>query len=342
MMNLTQKTIILVGNPENLREALDIIRGFKACTCVKEMTDDIISNVYHHNKNVVHATRVYNLDLKDEPIVVKIVRGDSNFDNMELGLENIMDDFPKLMDTLNVDVGDHIIDDSASVKSDTDNCMICRIAHGKPIRKDEHIIYESKNFFLVPGLGAFYEGYVMLCPKRHIMSFAELNEEEHEEFLQVLDDVRYILKSVYGQEVFAFECGSGRNGGGKHATSIVHAHLHFAPTDMPVLQCVQKSGIFPGLICPNDLGKYGEYPYMLYIDQNDDWYISSNPNSYYPRQHPRQVLADYMGLPKGEYNWRTHAHEEQMAVIYDEIASFLRKNFDRLPSWMKSYCKNHI
>ena len=258
MMNLTQKIIILVGNPEILREALDAVRGFKACTCVKNMTPDVIRNVFHHNKNVVHATRAYNLDMAfdEDPIIVKVTKRTTDFDNMQIGLENLMEDFPKLMDKLNVDVGDHISCDSAGLKSNTDNCMICRIVQGRPIRK-EHIIYESSNFFLVPGLGAFYDGYVMLCPKKHLMSFAELNAEEHDEFIQVLDDIRYILKAVYRKEIFTFECGSGRNGGGKHATSIVHAHLHFAPTDMPVLECVQKSGIYPGLICPNDLGKYG-------------------------------------------------------------------------------------
>lgn len=342
MMNTTQKTIVLVGNPDNLQAALDVIRGFKACTCVKHMSDEIVENVYKHNKNVVHATRVYsNLNLKYKPIIVKIVRGSSDFEEMELGLHNIKEDFPKLMDGLNVDVGDHIDNDSAGLKADTTNCMICRIVEGNPIR-EEHIIYESKNFFLVPGLGAFYEGYVMLCPKRHVMSFAELDDEEYEEFLQVLDDIRYILKSVYGKEIFTFECGSGRNGGGKHATSIVHAHIHFCPTDMPVLKCVQKSGIHPGLICPNDLFNYGEYPYMLYIDQDDNWYIASDPNSYYPRQHPRQVLADYMGLEKGQYNWRIHGHEEKMVQIYNEITAFLRENFEKLPSWMKACVKDHI
>ena len=342
MMNTTQKVIILVGNPDVLQDALEVIRGFKACTLVKHMSAEIVENVFKHNKNVVHATRVYSdLNLDYSPVIVKVTRAESDFPEMELGLENLIEDFPKLMDTLNIDVGDHICNDSAGLKKDTANCMICNIVEGHPQRK-EHIIYQSKNFFVVPGLGAFYDGYVMLCPRRHVMSFAELNDEEHEEFLQVLDDIRYILKYVYHKEIFVFECGSGRNGGGKHATSIVHAHIHFAPTDMPVLKCVQKSGIHPGLICPNDLHQYGEYPYMLYIDQEDNWYIASDPNSYYPRQHPRQVLADYMGLARGEYNWRKFDHIEKMEQIYEEIASFLRANFDKLPSWMKSCVKNYI
>lgn len=341
MMNLTQRTILLVSSPKLLCEALPIVRGFKACTCVKNMSEEIVENVYSHNKNVIHFTRIYEDFSKYNPIVAKIVKGKSNFSRMEIGLENLMEDFPKLMDEHGIDVGDHVIHDSAGLKSDICNCMICRIVKGNPIRP-EHILYESDNFFVLPGLGAFFDGYVMICPKRHVMSFAELNTEEFDEFLQVLDDVKYILKQIYKKDIFVFECGSGRNGGGKHSTSIVHAHIHLAPTDMPVLKSVQKSGIHPGLICPNDLHNYGEYPYMLYIDQDDNWYIASDPDSYFPRQHPRQVLADYMGLEKGKYNWRVYGYEEKMDVIAEEIYGFLRENFEKLPQWMKDNAKKHI
>ena len=43
------------------------------------------------------------------------------------------------------------------------------------------MLYETENFLAVPGLGAFYDGYVMIVPKSHIMSFAELEEEKFEE-----------------------------------------------------------------------------------------------------------------------------------------------------------------
>ena len=47
--------------------------------------------------------------------------------------------------------------------------------------------------------------------------------------------------------------------------------------------------------------------------------VTIDPETYFPRQHPRQVLADYMGLKKGEYNWRIYPHEDRMKVIANEI-----------------------
>ena len=182
----------------------------------------------------------------------------------------------------------------------------------------------------------------MICPKRHVMSFAELDAQEFEEFLRVLDDMKYIISSIYGKEIFAFECGSGKNGGGKHATSITHAHFHICPTDMPVLKCVQKTGIHPGLISPEDLSNYGNYPYMLYIDQSNNWFIASDPDSYFPRQHPRQVIADYMGLAKGEYNWRIYKHENKMDLIATQIYNWLKETWDYLPKWIQNNCEAFV
>ena len=340
MMNLTQKTIVLAGSSTNLSKATEVIKGFKAITLVRNLNPDIVANVYRHNKNVCYATDDYHFSLvtKYNPIVVKITSGETDFQRLVLGTDNVLKDFPILMDKLNIDVGDHQSQDSAGIRQNTCDCMVCRIVNCTPLRP-EHILYESDNFFVIPGLGAFFEGYVMVCPKRHIMSFAECTKGEFEEFLGVLEDIKFILSSIYKKDIFVFECGSGRNGGGKHATSIVHAHIHLAPTDMPVLASVHKSGIHPGLISPNDLGKYGEYPYMLYIDQSNNWFITSDPDSYFPRQHPRQVLADYMGLEKGKYNWRIYKHEDMLDTIAAEWYKFITDNFDMLPVWMRSNVK---
>lgn len=341
-MNKTQRIIVLTGSDRKIRIALDTIKGFKAITVVNNLSSEIIKNVFKHNKNVVFAKPVYDLRIaRYNPIVINVTSSETNIETLKLGVENVIEDFPRLLESQNVDVGDHISHDSTDSTEVKNNCFLCKVAQGCP-EKPEHILYESKNFFVIPGLGAFFDGYVMIVPKEHVMSFAELSEHKYEEFLQVLNDIRFILESVYNKKIFVFECGSGKNGGGKHATSIVHAHIHMAPTDMPVLERVQKSGLYPALIDQRDLRKYGEYPYMLYIDQEENWYIVSDPDTYFPRQHPRQVLADYMNLEKGEYNWRTNPLREKMDVIAEEIYGFLRNNFKELPLCIQENVKKFL
>lgn len=341
MMNLTQKVILLTGTTT---QTLEIIKGFKAISIVNELNQTIIENVFRHNKNVVYVSSSYNIDLirQYQPIVINCVLGKTNFKNFQLGSEDIINDFPKMLDCVGIDVGDHISYDSSDNKVVHNNCFICKVAQGNP-DKPEHILYESKNFIVLPGLGAFFPGYTMIVPKKHIMSFAELSKNEFEEFQQVLNDMKFILKSTYNGEVFVFECGSGEGGKGKHESSIVHAHVHLAITDMPVLEKVHESGLYPAQIQPEELiSSYGKWPYMLYIDQKNNWYITSDPETYFPRQHPRQILADYMGLNKGEYNWRTHPHREKLDSIAEEIYSFLREEFDNLPIWIQQRTKKFL
>lgn len=343
----TQRFIVLTGEQELIEEALEIIQGFKAITIVRNPNPDIIENVYKHNKNVLTVKPTYDIKLNQyKPILINIISGKTNIKNRQLGDKNILEDFPMILEDCGVDVGDHICHDSNCTNQEIlkQNCFLCKIVEGKPINP-EHILYESENYFVVPGTGAFFAGYVMIVPKEHVMSMAEMaekDEELYEEFLRVLNDMRFILESVYHKKIFVFECGSGRGGAGKHETSIVHAHVHLAPSDIPVLKAVHKSGLYPALINPKSLKFYGEYPYMLYIDQEDNWFIVSDPDTYFPRQHPRQILADYMGLPEGEYNWRTHPYRERMDIIADEIYAFLRSSFSELPAWIKWGVEKYI
>lgn len=337
-MNHTQTTIVITArNDIQLRTALETLKGFKAVTALKTLSTDAVANVFAHNKNVLHLTTKYNISMLEQysPLVFTLAN-ESNFSKNCLGINSLMEDFPALLEKYDVDVGDHISHDSKGNVASTqlNRCLLCKIRDGVSERK-EHILYNTPNFYVVPGLGAFFEGYLMIVPKRHVMSFAELDPDEFSEFLQTLNDLRFILESIYNKKIFAFECGSGYGGAGKHATSITHAHFHLAPTDMPVFESICKSGLTPALIDLENLNNYGRYPYMLYGTQDDEWYICSDPDSYFPRQHPRQILADYMGLAKGEYNWRTHPYEEKMDIIANEFTSFVKRKYDKLPIWVQ-------
>ena len=332
-MKKTQKLIIIVGEAsETTRE---LIAGFHACTVIREVTELSLRNVFHFNKNAVFFSRSYGWRMyaRFEPLVLRLTTGRSIIKLNTLSINSIVEDFPKILEYNDVDAGDHKTQDSTGLDmADTSTCLLCKIGSGQ--KKGEHIVFESENFYVVPGKGAFFDGYLMVVPKRHVMSFAQLTELEFEEFNLILNDLRTILEAIYGKPVFAFECGSGEDGGGKHKTSIVHAHFHLAPTDMPVLESVQESGLNPALIKKEDLRKYSHYPYMLYVDQEDNWYIVGSRDMYFPRQHPRQILAQYMGM-YDVYNWRIHGFEEKMDIIAQEFRDFCTLNILTLPVWIQ-------
>lgn len=337
-MKLTQRLIVILGEPALITNETIIkqIAGFKACTVIKTLSQEMLDNVFHYNKNAVYFATNYCMTWATfKPVVIRLsAEGSTDVKQSLLGIGNIIVDFPKILDPKDIDVGDHSSQDSTGmVSQSTSECLLCRIYNRETVNP-EHIVYETENFYVVPGTGAFFDGYLMIVPKQHVMSFALLEDSVIREFFRVLNDVRSILEGIYGKKVFAFECASGRTGAGKHKTSIVHAHFHLAPTDMPVLREVQKSGLHPLLIDKDDLSEYGEHPYMLYVDQEDNWFMASDPNCYYPRQQPRQVLANWMGC-YDKYNWRYHPMRERMPVIAEEFRGYCREHYDELPDWVQ-------
>lgn len=334
-MKRTQRLIVILGESSLLNTVSSTLSGFHACTHIKSVNDEILSTVYSCNKNALYFSRYYGLTLtRHNPIAIRLNEGKSDINSSILGTDDIIKDFPIIMDKFDVDVGDHNTEDSSNIVSQTTcDCLLCNI-YNHQTEKPEHILYETNNFFVVPGTGAFFPGYLMIVPKRHIMSFAWLTPDELKEFFQILDDLRSILEAIYGSRVLAFEAGSKNDGAGKHLTSIVHAHFHLAPVEMPLLKEVRKSGINPALIKKRDIIKYGQYHYLLYVDHDDNWFIANDPHCYFPRQHFRQVLANYMGCYE-EYNWRVHPYRERMDVIADEFRNFCRENFSTLPIWVQ-------
>ena len=178
-------------------KALPILEGFHACTLIRSISREKLKNVYHYNKNAVHLASTYELKWAEyKPIIIRLTNRTSIADKF-LDVNNIVSDFPKILDKFDIDVGDHKSSDSTKLgNNSTANCLLCKI-RDRVTQKVEHILYETENFYCVPGTGAFFDGYVMIVPKMHVMSFANLPKEQIDEFWQVLDDMRTLLQNIY-------------------------------------------------------------------------------------------------------------------------------------------------
>lgn len=349
-MKKTRQLIIINGEDADVRKALGVIDGFKAVVVTKKMYN--MKKIFRCNKNCVIPMSAFEPQQKN-PIIVNIDKSIfSSAGVYSIRVDNIKEDFAKLMEMLNIDIGDHVSENAntqlLSKEEVEDGCKMCKIVKRKN-EKPERIIYDSKNFFVVPTVGAFVEGYVMIVPKKHVTSFAELNDKEFLEFIDVLNDTRFILQSVYNQPVFLFEGGSGKGGEGKNITSIVHAHIHLVPSDMDIIGKVCRCQIFPSLIkdsttkvTKNFMKKYEKDPYLLLIDHEDNWFIENDQHIYYPRQFPRMLLADYLGLDDDVYNWRVNPYYENMDIIADTIQKYIRENFNSLSKRIQKNTKKFL
>ena len=230
----------------------------------------------------------------------------------------------------------------SSVKHNTaeDRCFLCAV--GKHLDPDgipypsladfnQHtpevndvIIYESQNFYTKIEYGCLKKGMVMICPKEHILSAARIPNNQMAEYNQVMKDVEFILKAVYGDEpVIFFEHGSDPSGFSSHKRSIVHAHTHVAwgitfDQKYKDMVCLEKVDSIKALY---------ETKYFSYQEgATGTLFAVFDPDVYVQRQFPRQIIGLMLGIPNEKTNWRKEAFMDNIIATFDDICAYLTEN----------------
>ena len=159
---------------------------------------------------------------------------------------------------------------------------------------NDMIIYESENFYIKIEYGCLKRGMVMICPKFHVLSVANIPDKYMEEYVQVMRDIEYLLKGIYGEApVIFFEHGSASNGIATHKSSVVHAHTHVAwgvPFEKKYLDmvCLKPA---------RDIRDFKDRKYMSYQEGTDgQLLVVADSQVYIQRQYPRQVIGDMLGI----------------------------------------------
>ena len=201
-MKRTRNLFLLMGTKEALSPVFQEAR-FKGLTSFpSNITLTAIMEVFNNNKSVLCV----NVPAEYEFEVIKIhvltdVDGDFDaFDSIILSKGNIANQFRAIADRHNCDIGDHVTNSSGLNGSpNIEDCGYCRFWHKKiyDIDLPELVVYQSKHFFVLPTLGEFITGYLLIIPIDHVMSIAELVSSIRNEFLDVLEDITTILKLTY-------------------------------------------------------------------------------------------------------------------------------------------------
>jgi histidine triad (HIT) family protein len=97
------------------------------------------------------------------------------------------------------------------------DCLFCEIIKNP---KKEKIIYEDKNFFVIPSLRAVCPGHIMVLPKKHTDFLFNMQEEEYLELMKLTRKIAKVLQKAYGSKTV----GIMLNG-----LEILHVHLHLVP-----------------------------------------------------------------------------------------------------------------
>ena len=331
-------------NPLEIMQPLQ----FKGATKIssESITAQQILDCWSHNKSVICYCDIPD-SFKGLSTEIFVTNKPSPQKNNIICTSNIAEQFKQIALSNNIDIGDHRSNSSGIAGAPTiADCKYCNyIKHNFYDTKinNYRITYKSENFFVMPGLGQFLKGYFLIIPFKHIMSTAELETPELlSELLQVIEDIKYILKLTYGtDDILVWENGTGNGGYGKAKDSIVHAHVHLIPSSLSP-QAIQKvSGFSFKEITSNELMDFGERSYLL-LKGTDSWFINDDPELYIPRQYVRQLLADEHHLEGEVWNWREYMFTDKIIETMKDVNTALKTNWETLPERIKKRVEHYI
>lgn len=194
-------------------------------------------------------------------------------------------------------------------RRDPDCCLCTEFQTGKtppfisgPTQIGNRVVHESTSFVAFPSLSPLRTGHVLISPKHHISSLAQLSEAHLPEFTRFVNSVTASITRLYG-DVVLFEHGVGftQHGG----CGITHAHLHVLPLGLAALsalttQVCREHGRPPLASFPNIILRTP--PTQSYLILGSALTRLRQFVGSFPSQYLRRKLAPFYGLHNTD--WR--------------------------------------
>jgi diadenosine tetraphosphate (Ap4A) HIT family hydrolase len=172
------------------------------------------------------------------------------------------------------------------------------------------IVVETASFRVVPTMGQLFENSMLILPKQHIETLAQLNESNLPELVSLYRSIKESL-SEFGQ-VIAFEHGARKESMG--SCGIYHAHLHVVPVPFEVNlfeffdDDYKKSVSLESVLF--SLSESQEYLLAINSDMGIGYIDLTKKSHVYSSQFFRRKLRDYFSLGVS-WNWRDYNYVEE-------------------------------
>lgn len=185
-----------------------------------------------------------------------------------------------------------------------DNNLMYRLIFPKTGLKSR-ILYNTDHVAVMPTVGSFVEGYLLLVSRRHVSCIGDLQDHELAELEGQLAYIKRQEELCYHKRVACFEHGmaacSRRSGG-----CIDHAHLHVVPCEVLLEDFIKKYDLkYRRIASMKELQSLAaaHKPYLFWEEiDGTKWVIDEGV---IPSQFFRKVLADIHGVNQ-QWDWRQH------------------------------------
>ena len=176
-------------------------------------------------------------------------------------------------------------------------------------------IFSDDNFHIIPTIGQLFFGSLLILPKEHYFSFAEIPLGQMENLDLIINYFESKL-SRFGK-IILFEHGTTPEIGG--GCGIYHAHIHMVPIPYaipPEFLLGEEFITLPILEDALSIGKLKK-EYLLYRDSNKNFHVAI-PFSRLQSQHFRKKLHEYFNLDI-PWDWKDFKFENKMIETIDYL-----------------------
>lgn len=188
-------------------------------------------------------------------------------------------------------------------------------------RLASRIVYEDEHFLLMPPLGQFMEGGLLLLTRRHIPSFAFLPTALFDPLEQLLTAIRRELAARWDVAPLIFEHGPALERT-KGVCCVDHAHLNIFPARVSVHSHLsQRMHIRLGSLAELSRLRRAEFGY-LFIQENDGTRRAYDAQ-FVPTQLVRRIITSQLGFPE-RWHWRDYPGYDELRATYCALKGQIR------------------
>jgi len=185
-------------------------------------------------------------------------------------------------------------------------CSFCSIDADNPAILPWYNIplLQTEHFVVVPSIGAVVPGWVLVLPKVHALSIAEVPRDQRNELKVLIKCTKNLVEKQFGRATL-FEHGASTRDS-LIGCGVDHAHLHIVPLQFSLISLALSDKVVSWVKrthAPHDINDMHS-DYLLISEDSFTCVIGhlQQPQS----QYFRRLIANALGVPD-QYNYRTHS-----------------------------------
>jgi inosine/xanthosine triphosphate pyrophosphatase family protein/diadenosine tetraphosphate (Ap4A) HIT family hydrolase len=188
-------------------------------------------------------------------------------------------------------------------------------------RLRSRVLYEDEHFVVMPPLGEFMEGGLLLLSRKHLLSFAHLPALLYEHLERLMQAIGRVLLRRYGVPPLFFEHGPAPEWS-KGVCCVDHAHINIFPAPVRLHPHLAERMNFrlPSLGGLARLQR-SEFGY-LFIQENDGSRRVYD-GQLIPTQLVRRIITSAIGCPE-RWHWRDFPGGDQLLSTFNALKGQIR------------------